>query len=184
MEELGLLKERMSSTRPVAWKNLPDISLYMDQVVSYMRRQSVIVQDEEGSITSAMINNYIKDGLVPRAQGKKYTKEPLVYLTAISLLKNVLSVRDMKLLLGEELKLGSEEKFYEEFMEILDTVFDATTQSIDVNLGEEALSHAALVFAISSCVSKLACEQILGTIRNQHSELKNDKQIKKAKIEV
>ena len=41
-----------------------DIALYMDQLISYMPRQ-LIHFDENEALTSAMVNNYIKDGLVP-----------------------------------------------------------------------------------------------------------------------
>ena len=59
MERVVELKERLNRERPVAWDDLPDISLYKDQVVSYMQRQ-LISFEEEAQLTSAMINNYIK----------------------------------------------------------------------------------------------------------------------------
>ena len=69
MEELMDLKERMERERPAQWHELPDIALYMDQIISYMPRQLIHFDDSE-ALTSAMVNNYIKDGLVPRASGK------------------------------------------------------------------------------------------------------------------
>ena len=41
MDELKELKERLSQERPAQWRDLPDIGLYMDQVVSYMPRQLI-----------------------------------------------------------------------------------------------------------------------------------------------
>ena len=49
------------------WDQLPDFSPYMDQVLSYMDRQ-VIRFDEDDGLTAAMVNNYTKSGLVPRAE--------------------------------------------------------------------------------------------------------------------
>lgn len=94
MDELQNLKDRMERERPTAWKDLPDIALYMDQLISYMPRQ-LIRFDEGNALTSAMVNNYIKDGLVPRAEGKRYGPIHLGYLTAVVALKQVLSVRDI-----------------------------------------------------------------------------------------
>ena len=94
MEELLDLKRRMEQERPAAWEELPDIALYMDQLISYMPRQLIHFDDSE-SLTSAMVNNYIKDGLVPRADGKRYGPVHLGYLTAVCALKKVLSVRDV-----------------------------------------------------------------------------------------
>ena len=93
MEELLDLKRRMEQERPTPWEELPDLALYMDQVISYMPRQ-LIHFDEGEALTSAMVNNYIKDGLVPRADGKRYGPVHLGDLTAVCALKKILSVRD------------------------------------------------------------------------------------------
>ena len=74
MYDLTELRERLRSQRPVPWDQLPDFSLYMDQVLSYMDRQ-VIRFDEDDGLTAAMVNNYTKSGLVPRAEGKKYSRD-------------------------------------------------------------------------------------------------------------
>ena len=105
MEELAELKEQLARRRPDGWDGLPDIPLYMDQVVGYLSRQMIPTGDSD-TLTSAMINNYIKDGLVERANGKKYGQEHLAYLTAIAALKQVMSVREMKVLttVGRELR--------------------------------------------------------------------------------
>lgn len=86
MNDLTALLDRMRTQRPVAWDQLPDFALYMDQVLSYMDRQ-VLRFDEEDALTASMVNNYTKSGLVPRAEGKKYNREHLAYLTAICVLK-------------------------------------------------------------------------------------------------
>ena len=96
MYDLTALRERLRTQRPVPWDQLPDFSLYMDQVLSYMDRQ-VIRFDEDDGLTAAMVNNYTKSGLVPRAEGKKYNRDHLAYLTAICVLKRVMSTRDMDL---------------------------------------------------------------------------------------
>ncbi len=75
MNELMDLKERMEHERPAQWHELPDIALYMDQIIAYMPRQLIRFDDRE-ALTSAMVNNYIKDGLVPRAAGKRYGRHP------------------------------------------------------------------------------------------------------------
>ncbi len=103
MYDLTELRERLRTQRPVPWDQLPDFSLYMDQVLSYMDRQ-VIRFDEDDGLTAAMVNNYTKSGLVPRAEGKKYNRDHLAYLTAICVLKQVMSTRDMDLLIREELQ--------------------------------------------------------------------------------
>ena len=58
----------------------------MDQIISYLPRQLIHFDDSE-ALTSAMVNNYIKEGLVPRASGKRYGPIHLGYLTAVCALK-------------------------------------------------------------------------------------------------
>ncbi len=67
MKEVSNLKERLREQRPASWETLPDIPLYMDQVLSLMSRQTIRF-GEEDALTAAMVNNYIKDGVVPRAE--------------------------------------------------------------------------------------------------------------------
>ena len=93
MEEILDLKGRLQEQRPASWENLPDISLYMDQVLSLMSRQTIHF-GEEDHLTAAMVNNYIKDGVAPRAEGKRYNKTHLAYLTMICVLKQVLPVKE------------------------------------------------------------------------------------------
>lgn len=49
MDELKELKERLSQERPAQWRDLPDIGLYMDQVVSYMPRAAHLLCRERCS---------------------------------------------------------------------------------------------------------------------------------------
>ena len=72
MYELEAFREQLRTQRPVDWDHLPDFALYMDQVLSYMDRQ-VIRFDGDDGLTAAMVNNYTKSGLVPRAGGRNTT---------------------------------------------------------------------------------------------------------------
>ena len=46
------------------WNELPDIELYMDQVVSIIEKNfSCFVGDKNKIVTSTMINNYVKQRL-------------------------------------------------------------------------------------------------------------------------
>ena len=52
------------------WETLPDIGLYMDQVITLMER-SFGRSLPKGEITKSMVNNYVKVELIPRPVGKK-----------------------------------------------------------------------------------------------------------------
>ena len=175
MEELAQLKEQLLSQRPDSWEELPDIPLYMDQVVSYLSRQ-LITFGEGDSLTSAMINNYIKDGLLARANGKKYEQEHLAYLTAISALKQVLSVKEMKALTTIGRELRNSQRQYEYFCQYLDEALSETAQRLDENVGEQELPKLVLATALRSYADGLVCRRLLAIMAEHsgHADLLNN----------
>lgn len=163
MEELEQLKQRLSEERPDGWEDLPDIPLYMDQVVGYLARQ--LIHFEEGdSLTSAMINNYIKDGLLPRANGKKYGQEHLAYLTAISAMKQVLSVRGMRALVTIGQEGRDTRQLYDFFCETLDRAMDDAAEHLDVDTSDHDLPKLVLTLALRSYANGLACRRALAIL--------------------
>jgi hypothetical protein len=178
LKELTELIERLSSERPVDWDSLPDIELYRDQVLGYMKRQHSL-QPEDAQLTGAMINNYIKSGLLPRASGKKYTKDHLVYLTAICSLKQVLSVGETDALLKLQPNIADVQGFYEEYLLTMEEAFRETAGRLEEENSREQLAATALQLAISSYAHKLACEKILELLKEKKPPAKA-KQSKKA----
>ena len=167
MKEIRELKERLEGERPVAWEELPDIGLYMDQLISYMPRQ--LIHYGEGEVlTSAMVNNYIKDGAMPRAEGKRYGPVHLGYLTAVCALKKVLSVRDTGVLInaGRQAKGQDPEALYSYFCSALDRALTDTAQSLDAGAQREELPRIALDLALRSYASQLACARILDILQS------------------
>jgi hypothetical protein len=168
MEELQELKQRLSQERPVPWDALPDLALYMDQLISYLPRQ--LIHFEEGdALTSAMVNNYSKDGLLPRAEGKRYGRVHLAYLTAICALKQVLSVKEMKTLLQAGTQGRTPEELYHYFCRELDHALNETARSLEEDLSQEELPRLVLSLALRSYVDKLACQRVL-TLMSQGQE--------------
>lgn len=167
MEDLTELRQRLRTQRPVPWEQLPDFALYMDQVLSYMDRQ-VIRFDEDDGLTSAMVNNYTKSGLVPRAAGKKYNREHLAYLTAICVLKQVMSTRDMDLLIKQELQgERSVADGYAAFCESLDKALNITADEMELYLDESTLADAAIHFALLSYAAGVASNRYVSLLRQQ-----------------
>lgn len=82
--------------------DIPNIDLYMDQVTSFMEKQlkSTKRNEEDKVLTKTMINNYAKNNLLPAPVKKKYSKEHLLLLTFIYYFKNILSMKDIEMLLN------------------------------------------------------------------------------------
>lgn len=164
------LQNRLRTQRPVDWEQLPDFSLYMDQVLSYMERQ-VLRFDGDDGLTAAMVNNYTKGGLLPRAEGKKYSREHLAYLTVICVLKQVLSTRDMKLLLDQELKdSGSVETGYTTFCRSLDGSMSLIADQMDRYQDPEKLADSAIHFALLSYAAGAASRRYVTMLRRRQEE--------------
>ena len=176
MEELAELKRQLMERRPDGWDDLPDIPLYMDQVVSYLSRQ-LFSYGEGDALTSAMINNYMKDGLLERANGKKYDQVHLAYLTAIAALKQVMSVREMKVLTTVGREMGEPDKQYGYFCKYLDETMSDTARHIDENTTDHDLPKLVLDLALRSYANMIACHQALAVLasRTGHEDLLSKK---------
>ena len=163
------LQERLRTRRPVEWDQLPDFALYMDQVLSYMDRQ-VIRFDEDDGLTAAMVNNYTKSGLVPRAEGKKYNRDHLAYLTAICVLKQVLSAKDIDLLIRESVSgAHSVEEGYAGFCEGLDKALCSVADEIGQR-ENASLAYEAIHFALLSYAAGVACNRYIAMLRQERGE--------------
>lgn len=78
-----------------AWEEIPDIGLYMEQVVSVMKEYLDYLPPElkeEQIITSSTINNYVRTHIMPEPVKKRYYRVHLAYLLMICTLKQTLSI--------------------------------------------------------------------------------------------
>ena len=72
------------------WNELPDIELYMDQVVALMAKyMQGVASGEDKLLTASMVNNYVKMGLLPAPVKKKYSRSHLARLIIICVMKQV-----------------------------------------------------------------------------------------------
>ena len=69
-----------ASHHMAAWDQLPEIYLYMDQVLTYLNRQLALYDGTANPLTASMINNYVKDGVLERPQKKKSSRDHLALL--------------------------------------------------------------------------------------------------------
>ena len=88
-------------------EDIPDIELYMDQVIRFMdvhlQRSERTDGEDDKTLTKTMINNYTKNRLIPPPEMKRYSKEHIILLIYIYYLKNVLPIGDIQRLLKGKL---------------------------------------------------------------------------------
>lgn len=164
-------KELFANERPENWRDIPDIDLYMDQVIGYMKRQHIGFSVSE-HLTPAMVNNYVKQKVMPKASGKRYSREHIAYLTAICLLKQVVSMSEVKTLLDSQMQENDIHEFYDKYVSILDKELLEVDDLIDNTMSRDEISELALRLAVSSYAQKLACECLLETINEDDKNRK------------
>ena len=183
MDELMEIQERMRSQRPVNWEQLPDFPLYMDQVLSYMDRQILRFEEDDG-LTSAMVNNYTKSGLLPRAEGKKYNRTHLAYLTAICVLKRVMSAKDMEMVLSAQLEQRQNVgEGYDQFRDSLDKALNLITEMMEAYNQPEDIADAAIHFALLAYAAEVASSRYVALLRRQRQPGQPKKPLKVSRKE-
>lgn len=85
-----------------SYKELPGIDLYMEQVLSYINGvlSPFESDDPKKGLTSFMVNNYVKAKIITEPIKKKYSKNQIGYLMAITLMKQTMSLDQMKTMLS------------------------------------------------------------------------------------
>ena len=97
-KDLILWSDTLQDFHLPRWEELPNFDLYLDQVITLIEGYLQHLFDEENDtiLTSAMINNYVKLKLIPKAEKKRYNRVHIAYLIAITILKQVLTISEVK----------------------------------------------------------------------------------------
>ncbi|MDD2361872.1 MAG: DUF1836 domain-containing protein [Oscillospiraceae bacterium] len=152
---------------PASWERLPELDLYMDQVLTFMNKHLEPFSPEgERIITPSMINNYVKDDVLPRPIRKKYSREHLGMLLMICSLKSVLSLPEISKLLHGLQEPDRINDIYADFAEAQSkAVKEATVRITDAaEQDENALCHLALQLALEANANRIAAARILSSL--------------------
>ncbi|MBQ5765735.1 MAG: DUF1836 domain-containing protein [Clostridia bacterium] len=166
--------EKLASHRLPRWEALPDIELYMDQVVAVMEKALSIYNTESEDnriITPSIINNYVKLKIIPAPVKKRYNKEHLAYLVMICILKQTLAISSIVKMINLQLEKKSIKQLYNEFCTIYENVIPFVsmedTRDADITDSEELpedsddINAFILKSAILSTAGKFICEGVL-----------------------
>ena len=169
-----------SAYTPVEWDRLPELELYMDQVITFLNKQlELFTMDGERLLTPSMINNYVKDGVLPRPVQKKYGREHLAMLTIIYMLKPVLSLPEIDATLqgltsGERSIKDVDPDFLEKQNASLQTVVDRIKNAPDQ--GDDALYRTALDLALEANACHVAAARILDCLMEKQEDREKSKE--------
>lgn len=170
--------ERLSDFRMPRWDELPEIDLYMDQVIAIAEKYlRPIAADGENLLTQAMINNYVKNKIVPPPQKKRYAREQIARILIICALKHVAGISSISEMINSLLQVKPMSEVLNEFAEKFERELDAKREyalsAADKNESAElSLMNIAMENAIKANSSRLISEFAYGAVcaRKQREE--------------
>ena len=91
-------EESMRNFHLPDWESLPELGLYMDQVILLLRQYLGPLSrgEDDKPITASIINNYVRLKVMPPPVKKKYSRIHLASLVIICVLKQSLSISDIQ----------------------------------------------------------------------------------------
>lgn len=155
------------------WESLPQLDLYMDQVILLLTRYLPPMDrdSDERTITASIINNYVRMKVVPPPVKKRYSRVHLAYLVIICTLKQSLSISCIQRLLPADRSEEAVRDLYTQFLQQYRRSIDFI-RGIPVREGRMALEASGellvesgdgliLTTAILSTLSKSLTEFLL-----------------------
>lgn len=104
------------------YDQLPSMGLYLEQTTKYLNQCLAPLQYFE--ITSSMIRNYVKMGLVKNPVKKQYYGDHIAHLIVITILKPAMSLEDIRRLFKLAKEVYPDEKSYNYFCTELTNTLD------------------------------------------------------------
>lgn len=113
------------------WNEIPEIDLYIDQVVSLLEKYLAHFIESDNSndsrfITKTMINNYVKHNVIKSPINKKYGREHIASLFVIFILKQIYSIDEIKKLITLAIDTSETEQAYNRFCNELENAINMT----------------------------------------------------------
>ena len=96
-DDARALARRMREAHIMRIDEMPRIELYLDQVLALVSQSlSFMALPGEELITGSMVNNYVKQRVVPAPRRRRYTRRHVATLTFVCAFKRVFSINEIK----------------------------------------------------------------------------------------
>ncbi len=122
------------------FNEIADMGLYMEQLIETLNSHLAVFisPSEEKIMTSTMVNNYVKQKIIPAPIRKKYSKSQLLYLYVIGILKQIMNIADIGNFLEMQKNIYPIEMAYNFFCIELEKALHATFVTRDFSLPSSA----------------------------------------------
>ena len=176
-KKLRRWEKYINEFRLPAWEAIPDLGLYMEQVLALLTDYLDYLPPElkeEQFITAATINNYVRNRYMPKPFKKKYYRIHIAYLVMICTLKQSLTIATLTKLIPNDIPEEQVKEIYTAYRErhrITAEYFVETVRAVAAPiLGHDERRMSASVdetddlistYAILSGLSGLLAEKLL-----------------------
>ena len=127
------------------WEDIPNIDLYLDQVLLYVNQVCApISPDKDKGLTASMVNNYVKHGYLTKPDKKKYQRKQIARLIAITTLKSVFSIQEIAQTLNTLQTQASSDQLYDAFVDYMNHGIDPENPIIPTSCQTVKLYHQTL----------------------------------------
>jgi hypothetical protein len=151
------------------YHEIPNVGLYLEQTGQYINEYLEPVLP--GCLTSSMISNYVKKGLISSPVKKQYGREQIAYLLFIAVAKQVLSLDALQSFIRVQQKSYSLETAYNyfvaEFENQLQYCFELKASPEQVGTDELSNEKRLLYSCIGSVTQKIYLEKCLQIISKE-----------------
>lgn len=177
------------------WDDLPEIDLYMDQVISVTDKLLGSLSVENAPIlTPSMINNYVKNRILPPPVKKKYSREHLAKLIIICIMKPIMEISAIADIMTRNEALYGTAQMLDKFSSMFEKNIASRARSSELAMEstektEEMLCAIAIENAVKAGAEKVIAEHAYAEIRKiektiEEETVKNEEKAKeKAKTE-
>lgn len=132
------------------WQDIPNIDLYLDQVLLYVNQVCAPVSpDKDKGLTASMVNNYVKHGYLTKPDKKKYQRKHIARLIAITTLKSVFSIQEIAQTLNTLQTQASSDQLYDAFVDYMNHGIDPENPIIQTSCQTVKLYHQTLDLILS-----------------------------------
>ena len=146
------------------WNELPELDLYMDQVVTLIERYLGLffIDKQEKMLTKSMVNNYVKLQLIPAPVKKQYSRRHVAFLIAITVLKQIVTIKEVKDGITNLAKVHGEKWAYNYFCEEMEhALVRVCAQARGEVLNETAESIPYEELPLKMAAQAVACKLVV-----------------------
>lgn len=159
MNEYTAWREGLKKLNIPKWDDLPNIELYMDQVVAYVN--TVLQPLPMPPITPAMVNNYVKKQVLMAPKKKKYQAMQIADIIIISMLKPVFSIEEIRAAIDQITVNDFPKNAYDTFVDALEDRFNGI---MDTDFADDNLSLQLMRNAANIIYNKMEAEHLLDVL--------------------